>query len=54
MSGEKESGVTCRICGFGPYIPTCTFDFYQDNKAGPGTGYCEKCMRIGAYIPDPV
>jgi len=35
--------VTCRKCGFGPYIPSASFDFYPDEVDGPGTGLCENC-----------
>ena len=40
----EEQQKTCRICGFGPYSPSFTFDFYEDDVDGEGTGRCEKCM----------
>ena len=48
----KPKQVTCRKCGHGPYTPSFTFDFYEDGKAGPGTGLCETCMLQEALKSD--
>ena len=50
---ENPQMVTCRKCHCPPYIPSLMRDFYQDDKDGPGTGLCERCMMAEAFSPKP-
>ena len=42
--------VQCRKCKK-EFEPSFSFDFYQDDKEGPGTGLCERCMMNEAFNP---
>lgn len=49
----KEGTVMCRKCRL-IFAPSFGFDFYPDDKAGPGTGLCERCMMSEVFNADPV